>query len=592
VAYTRCKDCVTPNGGPLWELKSDEATHNEEEGVIYHRNATMEFAGVPVFYTPWLSHPDPTNKRHSGFLVPSFFISNSLGFGAEIPYFWELAPNYDITFRPLLTSKQGPFARAVWRHRTQTGQYKIDGGGIYQFSPNELIAPGDRRLRGFVRTRGDYQINNNWTWGWDATAVSDDTVMRRYRIDDRTDVASLTHVTGIRDRNYFTARAYHFQGLLTSDIDSTFPIMAPYIRHNYVLDRPVLGGELGFNTSIYSVHRKLATSPFTTVNNGTDQTRAVNDLTWRREFVNSLGQLITPFTRLRNELAITNNVPDVTAPGGFRDNELTGRVMPTAGVDGRWPFIRGGEHTQQIFTPVVQVVTSTDEKKTDRIGNEDAVTLNFDNTSLFLHDRFTGTDRFEGGTRANIGILYTLLFSEGGFLRVSLGESFHLAGKNSFTAGSGLESDRSDLVAAVAFQPFDNFRFTYQARFDENTLNVRGQEAGVSFELIDRLTAAVNYSDLEAAPAYGRVLKQRQLFASADLKLIGGWSLFGDIRYDFELNDPIRQRIGIGWACDCFDFKLFYKEDFTNDGDVERERAFLMSVEFKTLGSARIGSGF
>lgn len=552
----------------------------------------MEFAGIPIFYTPWLSHPDPNNKRHSGFLIPSFFVSNRLGVGAEIPYFWELAPNYDITFRPLLTSNQGPFARAVWRHRTETGEYKIDGGGIYQFSPDELNPPGDSRLRGFVRTRGDFQINNNWTWGWDATAVSDDTVMRRYRIDDRTDVASLAHVTGIRDRNYFTARAYHFQGLLTSDVDSTFPIMAPYIRHNYVLDQPVLGGEFAFNTSIYSVHRKVATTPFATVNHGTDQTRAVNDLSWRRQIVNSLGQLITPFVRLRTELAITNNVPDVTAPGGFRDDELTGRVQPTAGVDMRWPFIRGGEHSQQIFTPVVQVITSTNEKKANRIGNEDAVTLNFDNTNLFLHDRFSGTDRFEGGTRANIGFLYTVLFSEGGYLRFSLGESFHFAGRNSFTTGSGLDGKQSDLVAAIALQPFDNFRFNYQARFDEDTLNVHAQEAGVSFELEDRLTAAVNYSDLEAAPAYGREKKQRQLFASADLKLIKGWSLFGDIRYDFELNTPIHRRIGVGWACDCFDFQLYYKENFTTDGDVERERAFLMSVEFKTLGSARIGSGF
>ena len=328
-----------------------------------------------------------------------------------------------------------------------------------------------------------------------------------------------------------------------------------------------------------------------TVNHGTDQTRAVNELTWQREIINSVGQQITPFARLRSDLAITNNVPDATVPGGLRDNEITGRVLPTVGVDMRWPFIRSDGYSQQVFTPVVQVVTSTNERKTDRIGNEDAVSLNFDHSSLFLHDRFTGYDRFEGGTRANVGFLYTILFSEGGFLRVSLGESFHLAGKNSFTAGSGLETKQSDLVAAVAFQPVDNFRLTYQARFDENSLNVHAHEAGIAFEVEDRLTAAVNYSDLEAAPAYGRTTRQQQLWASADMQLFGGWSLFGDIRYDFERDGPIRHRIGVGWDCDCFNFRLYYKENFTRDGDVEKEQAILMSVEFKTLGSARIGSG-
>ncbi|MGI9463927.1 MAG: LPS-assembly protein LptD, partial [Aestuariivirgaceae bacterium] len=590
VAYTRCKDCVLPNGEPLWQLKSQEATHNQEEGVIYHKNASMEFAGIPVFWLPELSHPDPTNKRHSGFLIPNFLISDSLGFGVETPYFWDLAPNYDITFRPLFTSKQGPFARAEWRHRLDNGQYSVDAGGIYQFNEDALPPPGDRALRGFVRTQGDFRINNNWTWGWDATAVSDDTVMRRYKIDDRTDIASVAYLTGIDDRNYFTARAYHFQGLLTTDSDTTFPIMAPYIRHNYVFDQTVFGGEVGLNSSVYSIYRERATTPFSIVNHGTDQTRIVNEVTWEREMIGSAGQIVTPFTRVRSDLAITNNVPDATVAGGFRDNELTARVFPTAGVDLRWPFIRGDGFSQQIFTPVVQVVTSTNERKADRIGNEDAITLNFDHSSLFLHDRFTGTDRFEGGTRVNAGLLYTMLFSQGGFLRASIGESFHVAGRNSFATKSGLESTRSDLVAALALQPFDNLRFTSQARFDQETFDIHVFEAGVNVDL-ERLSAAINYSDLDSEPAYGRPTKQRQVWASADLKVLGGWSLFGDIRYDFEREGQIRNRIGIGFDCDCFDFRVYYKEDFTNDGDVEKEQAVLMSIEFKTLGSARIGSG-
>jgi LPS-assembly protein len=590
VAYTRCKTCVFASGEPLWQLKSDEATHDEVEGVIYHRNAKMEFAGLPIFWTPWLSHPDPNNKRHSGFLIPGFSYSNRLGAGVDIPYFWDLAPNYDITFRPRILTQQGVLARAEWRHRTHTGRYYVDGGGIYQLQPGKLNPPGDKHLRGFVRTEGDFRINDHWTWGWDATAVSDDTFLRRYRLDNRTDIASYNHITGIRDQNYFTARAYHFRGLLTTDDSDTFPFMAPYIRHNYVFDQPVLGGQLGFNTSIYSIHREKSVTPFTTVNHGTDQTRMTNELTWEREFINSSGQMITPFMRLRSDVAVTNNVPDVTAPGGIRDHEVTARVNPTIGVDMRWPFLRSSETSRQILTPVFQLVSSTNEKKENRIGNEDAITLNFDHSSLFLHDRFTGYDRFEGGTRANYGLLYSILFDNGGFLRFSLGQSVHLAGNNSYTATSGLDGDFSDFVTAVAFQPVENFRLTYQARFDENSFDVLSHEAGVSFE-VDRLTAAVNFTDLDAAPAYGRPSKQRQIWGNADLELGAGWNLFGQIRYDLERSDPIMHLIGIGWDCDCFNVRLYYKEDFTRDGDVEKEQAVFLSVEFKTLGSARIGSG-
>ncbi len=590
VAYTRCKDCVLSTGEPLWQLKSVEATHNEDEGVIYHKNATLEFAGVPVFWLPRLSHPDPTNKRHSGFLIPQFFYSSQLGAGLEIPYFWELAPHYDITFRPVLTSKQGPLMRAIWRHRLRTGSYNVDAAGIYQLQPETVSPPGDVHERGYVRTEGDFRINQAWTWGWDATALSDETVGRRYKIDNRTEIASYAHVTGIHDRNYFTARAYHFQGLLTTDDSSTFPVMAPYIRHSYVFGQPVFGGELGFNSSIYSIHRDTATSPFTTVNHGTDQTRFITEATWQRQMINSYGQIITPFASLRSDLYITDNVPDPTAPGGFRDNEITSRFHPTAGVDIRWPFVRSDGLGQHVLTPVVQVLASTSERKSDRIGNEDAISLNFDHTSLFLHDRFTGLDRIEGGTRVNAGLLYNILFDNGGFAKFSLGESFHLAGRNSFMDGSGLEGSQSDIVAALALQPVDTLRFTYQVRVDETDLDINAQEAGLSFDY-KRLTAAMNYVKLDAEPAYGRVDREEQLWFQGSLGLGGGFSLFGGFRYDFILDKSIRNHVGVRFECDCANFELFYKEDVSSDGDVDEDRAIMLSIELKTLGSTGFGSG-
>ena len=590
VAYTRCKDCVLPSGEPLWQLKSVEATHDEEEGVIYHRNATFEFAGVPVFWLPRLSHPDPNNKRHSGFLIPGFFYSRELGAGVEVPYFWNLAPNYDITFRPLLTTAQGPLLRAVWRHRLATGVYSVDAAGIYQFDADAVSAPGNKDVRGYIRTKGDFRINSRWDWGWDATALTDDTIARRYKIEDRTEIASYAHITGINDRNYLTARAYHFRGLLLTDDDSTFPVMAPYIRHNFVFDQPVLGGELGVNSSIYSIHRDTATSPFATVNHGTDQTRFTNEVTWRRQMIGSMGQIVTPFASVRSDLYITDNVPDPTVPGGFRDDEVTARVHPTAGVDIRWPFISSNTLGQHIVTPVVQVLASTNERKSDRIGNEDAVTLNFDHSSLFLQDRFTGLDRIEGGTRVNAGLLYTLLLPNGGFAKASIGQSFHLAGENSFGAGSGLDGNNSDLVGAVAIQPFDSLRLTYQARFAENGFDIHSQEAGLNFDY-KRLSAALNYVKLDAEPSFGRPMNQEQVWAQASLGLGGGWSLFGGVRYDLALDERIRNHVGFRFECDCFDFEIYYKEDFTSDGDVEEDRSIIMSIELKTLGSTRFGSG-
>ena len=596
VIYTRCKYCVLPNGVPFWQLKSATVEHDEALKRMYHHNVTLELAGIPVFWLPYLSHPDPSAKRASGFLTPTFFHSTDYGFGVETPYFFNLAPNYDLTVRPRFMTTDGVLAQATWRHRLDDGVYTVDAGGIYQ-TDTDLPPPGDRHFRGFVRTQGDFRINQKWTWGWDITGTTDDTFMRRYDIDERTELDNVVYLTGINDRNYFSARAYQFQGLLKDDNAAQFPIVAPYVRHDYTVDRPIFGGILGFDTNIYGVFRQDPLMPYPTVEQGTQQLRGIVQMNWHREVTTADGVQITPFGRLRGDVYANNNLPDDNGslpndndPSKLQGEQATSRLLPTGGIDLRWPFVRGDALGQQIVTPVVQVIAASDELDRDRIGNEDAITLDFSATSLFLQDRFTGLDRFEGGTRVNAGMLYTLLFPQGGFVRASVGESYHVAGANSFQDDSGLEDTASDIVSAVALQPSENFRLTAEARFDDQTFDVHAMEAGMNFD-INRLNAAVNYVNLEQEPIYGRDDARQQIWATADYALYGGWSVFGGFRFDIESDSMIRNVVGIGYDCDCADVRLSYQEEYQKDRDIEPNRSIQLSVQLKTLGGGSIGAG-
>lgn len=582
VAYTACVRCVMGDGTPVWQIRSRQATHDETERVITHKDATFEMFGVPVLYLPTFWHADPTVERQSGFLTPRLISSGELGFGLELPYYWALAPNYDITFRPTLTTKQGPLLRAEWRHRLADGEYSVDAGGIYQLD-TDLDPPGDRHFRGFVHTVGDFRINERWNWGWDITATTDDTFMRRYKIDNRTQLTSEVFLTGLEDRNYFSASAYHFRGLRESDDSDTTPYVVPSIRHSFTLDRPVLGGELGIDTNIYSLHRDDPTVPYFTVNQGTETTRAVTDVHWKRRMYTHMGQVITPFASLRGDVYHTENVPDPLEPGGLRDEEVIGRLLPSAGLDIRWPFVRSDALGQHILAPVVQIIAAVDETDRDRLPNEDAITFNLDHTNLFLHDRFSGLDRYEGGTRANAGLTYTLLTPGGGFAKMSVGQSFHLAGRNSFEMGSGLQGARSDIVAALALQPMDDLRMTYTARIDDETFDVNAQEFGLVARY-DRFSASVNYVDVGEAERYGRLGASEQIWASGSVSLFDSWRVFGGFRYDLEHERRLRNVIGIGWDCDCMSVSLAYQEDFTEDRDVEADRSIVLSVDFRTLG--------
>ncbi|MGE4244777.1 MAG: LPS-assembly protein LptD [Parvibaculaceae bacterium] len=588
VTYTRCKTCEISPGVPLWQIRSAEVTHDERKHRIYHRDATLEFLGLPVAYTPYFRHADPTLKRDSGLLSPNFMHSNKTGFGVEIPYFWNISPNMDVTFRPLVTTRQGPMARGVFRHRVGSGEYSIDLAGIYQLDDN-LDPPDDRHFRGFARTQGDFRINDRWTWGWDITQASDRTFARRYRIDSRDHIENVIHLTGLSGRNYFSAQALQFRGLLSTDDNDTYPFVAPYIRHSYYFDQPVLGGELGFDTNVYSLYRDDPIALYPDVNQGETQTRGVFTAHWQRQFIGGMGTVVTPFARLRNDVYITHKLPD---PGnGFRNDEVIGRVLPTAGVDMRWPFVRSDALGQHVMTPVAQVISASNEYDENRIGNEDAINLNYDTTSLFLTDRFTGLDRFEGGTRANVGMLYSLLLPEGGFLRASAGQSYHVAGDNSFTRFSGLEGTYSDLVAGVALAPIDGLEFTYQVRANETNFDIRSQEAGLTVTA-GRLTASASYVDVDAEPAYGRNRREEQVWSTADFSLGGGLSIFGGARYDLVDDKLVRALAGVGYECDCFTAKVFYKFDNTSDNEFDgSSHSIFLSVDFHTLGGATVGTG-
>ncbi len=579
VAYTRCKSCVSAAGTPFWELKSSKATYVEADNRIYHENARMEVGGVPVFWVPYLSHPDPQTKRATGFLVPKFGYSDTLGGIAEIPYFINLAPNYDLTLRPTITSKQGPLARAVWRHHTGNGAYEIDAAGIYQLRHRRVDPPGDVRLRGAVRSFGQFNINSAWYWGWNGTLTSDDTFLKRYKIDGTDTFTSTAYLTGLKDRNYFNAAIYHYQSTIAGEGSRTLPFVTPHIRSSIIFDRPVFGGELGLDTKSYVLSR----------NRGVDASHWTSDLHWQRQMISDAGLLVTPFANLRGSVATSTNVLDPTVPGGVRGNESVARVMPKAGMDIRWPFISSGEDAQHIITPAAQIVTATNERKANKIANEDAVTFTFDTSNQFLSDRFSGTDRFDGGTRADIGLIYEYLMNNGGFAKVAVGQSYHLAGRNSFARDSGLENTFSDFVTSAVYAPNSYLTFHYIGRFDSRTFDPKHQELHAEFKY-DKLFVAVNYSNVDASPAFGRVSRQHHIWSKAALQLGQDFHLFGGLRYDASDGYLVTQHAGIGYECDCATIKLTYRESRTRDRDVEPDRSFLLSVEFKTLGTVEAGT--
>ncbi len=596
--FTPCKPCQDdPERAPLWQFKAAKIIHDEAEGNIYYEDAFLEIFGVPVAYVPYFFHADPSVKRRSGFLIPGYQSSDDLGFGVSVPYFLNIAPNMDATITPTYFSEQGVLVEGEFRHRTENGAYSVNLAGIYQddgreTSSGEFELRNENEFRGSIITRGNFRINEFWQTGWDITAETDDTFRRFFKLDSKivTDRVSKAFLEGQGNRSYFSATAMQFGGLLAEDDENAESRLLPQIDYNYVFDRNILGGELSFDVTASSLTRE----------DGRDTTKAIADVKWRSQLIDRFGQVFTPFASVRGDVYGVEDFDDPDddpaalldiddANGEDADASIT-RFTGQIGLDYSYPFVKHTATASHVFEPVGQVIVRSNDIDQSDVPNEDARSLVFDDTLLFDTDKFSGYDRVETGTRANVGLRYTIQAANGGFLRAVFGQSFHLGGENPFEVGTGLEEDRSDYVAGLYIQPSPVFTFFSQARFDQDTFEAERVDTSIAANFDGIAGGALTYAFTQDNNIDDVIDDQQEIAANAFAKITEYWSVFGAIRYDIEKDFTVQQSLGLRYSDECFVLAVSYEESNIDDREVDPDRAVKIQFELKHVGGTTFES--
>jgi LPS-assembly protein len=641
--YTACEPCKEdPRKPPLWQVKAARIIHNQTDKMLYFENASIEFFGFPVAYFPYFSAPDPTVKRKTGFLMPVISTSSAYGFALETPYYIALAPDYDMTISPKSTTQQGVLMQGEFRQRLENGWYTIRAAGIDQLDSNYFVrsqgpaTPGDRQWRGDVEGTGRFAISPQWLLGFDAALLSDATFFQDYKIRSLqmrnpdpagmglTEAVSTLFLAGRGDRSYFDLRAIHYMGLSEFDQQSAIPNIYPVIDYQRTLSTPVLGGEVSYNFNMTNLSRTTAEfDPITQFANSNglcatttadsaiknsatcvlrglpgEYARASADLNWRKQIIDPIGQVWTPFATVRGDaaaLTVTNNtgVSNFITPG---DSQIE-RAMPTVGLEYRFPFMGVESWGTQTIEPIAQVIVRPNETNIGKLPNEDAQSLIFDDTNLFRTDKFSGWDRVEGGGRANVGAQYVAQFNQGGTVNALFGQSYQLFGLNSYAVAdlvntglnSGLDTSRSDYVARLGYQPNAIYSVTSRFRFSEENFAVQ------RFELdgranYDRFMVQVLYGDYAAQPLIGFLERRQGLLTNTSVKLTANWAAIAGIRYDLVANTFDQTRFGLGYIDDCFTASVSYVTDYTYSGNVTTNHTIMLQMSLRTLGT--VGGGF
>ncbi|MGV8939767.1 MAG: LPS-assembly protein LptD [Allorhizobium sp.] len=609
--YTACLPCADhPERPPLWQIKAERVIQNGEKHTVRLEKARFEIFGQPIAYVPAITMPDHTVKRKSGFLFPTMSYSQHLGFGIGVPYYWAISNHMDATFKPTYFTGQGVLMDIEVRKRFESGETTLRFAGIDQTNPGVFAAGSSdakETTRFLAASTGKFEINPRWTFGWDVMRESDNNFATTYSLGPFSDNPHINQVylTGQGERNFFDMRGYYFD-VQDSDVNSTAEkkqaVVLPILDYSYTAPDPVYGGELTADLNFTSLTR--SNEDTITVGKSTryrglngSMSRLTGEAEWKRTYATDSGLLLTPLLAARGDAFGIDMDAPTGYTGGYSDSATATRYMATAGLEARYPVLMTTDSSSHVFEPIAQLYVRPDEQLAGQLPNEDAQSFVFDATSLFDRDKFSGFDRVEGGTRANIGVRYTGTFDNGFGVRGIAGQSYQIAGLNSFAtddlvkvgADSGLETARSDYVAMIGLDTPFGVALNGNVRLDEKTLDVRQTSATATFTNT-RLTTSLTYLQLEAQPDYGFTTASSEIQATNTLRLNNNWSLTGAATWDVNNKYFATHSFGVTYADECTTLALTYSNSRDLANTTANDWTVGAVLTFRTLGDLKVGT--
>ncbi len=571
--YSPCNLCTEdPSRPPLWQIKAVKVVHDQEEKIIEFEDAWLEFAGIPVLYTPYLSQPDPTVKRKTGFLAPLFGASSDLGFVAQVPFFWAISPHEDLTIAPAMTSKEGPLLQGEYRNALANGEIDFSGSIAYT---------SDKRTRGHVLGKARYDIDETWRSGLDVDWSSDRAYLRKYGFGDDSppSLVSRLYAEGFRGRNYAAANAYYFD---TQDEDvnqDTVPIAAPMLNYDYVGEPDRFGGRANLNLSFLALSR----------DKGNDTRRLSARAGWKLPFLGPLGDLFTFSAALWGDGYQVNNVERSGKDSSFTG--ITGRVFPQASLKWQLPLVRDGEDVQQTVEPIVEFVAAPNYGNPSKIPNNDSQSFELDENNIFGFNPFPGLDIVEQGPRFNYGLSWEGFRTAGGNASVFLGQTYLFNDQKETSQITGRVDGFSDYVGMVRATPSKYFDVLYRFRLDKDDFVARRHELGSTVG-VDALRLSTRYVFFDKDEDKEFQSREEVSF-SLRAKLSRHWrsSVFGTR----DLTGGGAQRdlgVRLVYEDECLFFAAEYVRRDIQVDDVKPGNAVFFRIGLKTLGEVSTGFKF
>lgn len=573
---------------PLWAVKAVRVRHDPEAGRVFYRKARLEAWGVPVLALPGFSHPDSALRNQSGLLSPNAQLSRDLGFELEIPYYWAIGPQNDLTATAHLYSEANPLLGLEYRHLLPAGPIRFHLRGTWSegvaFDDDlNIVSTSKSAFRGMLEGNGRLSHGDGWRSTFSARLTNDPNFPGRYQVTLDTRLRTTYALERETDTLWFGIRSWYFQDLSADADPATVPIVIPLFDVAYRPDVTALGGRVGLEANGLSLFRQ----------DGQDSNRILGQVRWDRGLLLSGGQRIRLTGLVRTDFYQVSDSRYADAPEYAGRDGVSGRVIPLAAVDIDWPLAGRLGRGTQVIRPRVQFVASGTGDN-EAFPNEDSRAIELEDINLFAFNRFPGFDRWEGGARITYGATWN--WSRPGLaLAADVGQSYRAEEQPGlYPEGTGLEDRLSDIVGRFSIRTGRLGNLTQRFRLDKDSLAVRRSELDFTFGN-ERTYASVGYLRFNRNSSFEDIQDHEEVRAGAQIAVFRYWSLFGSTVIDLTsaeedpttINDgfqPIRTRVGFIYADECFDFRFTWRRNYVDNVNAREGSSFSFSFRLKNLG--------
>jgi LPS-assembly protein len=552
--FTTC-----PVGSTDWELRASGIEIDQRTQQGRGRNVRIDLKGIPILYTPVITFPvGPARK--SGFLFPSFGNSDKSGFEVGVPYYLNLAPNYDLALTPFLLSRRGFGLGADFRYLTERSHGKIET----DYLPGDDLAGEDRRYSALVH-RTDFA--DRLRFDADLADVSDSRYFEDFGLGpDGTSIVFL-------DRNLRLAwlgRGWRFDGLVQDfqviDLDVA-PLDRPYSRLPQVAFSglwPMPGGfEASLDAETVWFEREVGVTGL--------RADAAPRIAWP---LRGSGYHLEPSAAWRTTAYELSD----TAPG---DDQSPSRAAPILSLDAGLMFEReSGELGQFLHTLEPRLrYTWIPYRDQDDLPLFDTALPDLNLVQLFRTNRYVGADRLGDANELAAGFTTRLLRSDSGqqYLTATIGQRFYFESPRVVLPGEIPENrSASNLVGEVELTAWRSWSARAGIEWDGERSNTLRGEGSVQYRPGDSTVVNLGYRYREG------LLEQWD--AALAWRISPSWQVFARQVYSTREDKSIDRFAGFEYAGCCWRLRLLGR-NYVSNRTGENDNSILLQVELTGLSS-------